>query len=647
MLRRWIGVLVVLGILTAGVTAAAEAKPRKQNPRLHSFRSCTNLLTYARSNGVRVVRDSLGGASGRLPLPPPSPVSDGGGQDEAAGDGGGAGGGGGGGRGSAPTSQTNVQEAGVDEPDRLKAARGVLYVAAGDRLQILDAASSPPRVLGSLKLPGFDQQLLLHGSRLLVIAPLGFSGGDVPIPIAAQVGDVPVPQWLGRTRLLEVDVADPAAPSVLRTLDVEGSYVNARLTGETARVVVQTDPRGLELPDVRRATTVGQLRRRWRRSVRRTRAASWLPSSVVRNRRTGRKQRRALVRCRQVRRTKTFTGLGTITVLTLDMSGSRPMFPAADADALMASGETVYASQGRLYVASERWLGSDPTRAEVLDEAATGLHAFDTTKPHQTAYVGSGEVPGYLLSQWSLSEHEGVLRAATTSMPPWQSRARSESAVRTLTERAGRLVEIGRVGGLGRGERIYAVRFMGPIGFVVTFRQVDPLYTLDLADPRAPKVVGELKVPGYSAYLHPLGDGLLLGIGQDATETGMTTGVQLSLFDVSDLRNPVRLAQRGLGLGSYSDVENDHHAFLWWGPERLAVIPVYRYGEDSEFAGAMSFRVDRAGGIVEAARFDHPGRANIEYSRSVVVGDRLLLVSGEGVLSTSLAAPGVGDFVAF
>jgi hypothetical protein len=644
MLRRWIGVLVAVAILTAGLAVAAEAKPRKPNPRLHAFRSCSNLLTYARSNGVRVVRDSLHGASGRLPIPPPAPPSTGGGMEE------GAGGGGSGGRGDAapaPTSQTNVQEAGVDEPDRLKAAGGIVYTAAGGRLHVVDAGSSPPRVLASLKLPGFQQQLLLHGSRLLVIAPLGFYGSDVPIPVAAQVGVAPVPQWLGRTRLLEVDVADPGAPRVLRTLDVEGSYVSARLTGETARVVVQTDPRGLEQPQLRRATTVGQLRRRWRRSVRRTRTASWLPSSVVTNRRTGRKHRRALVRCRQVRRTKTFTGLGTLTVLTLDMSGSRPMLPAVDADALMTSGERVYASEDRLYVASERWLGSDPTRAEVLDDAATGLHAFDTTTAKQTAYVGSGEVPGYLLNQWSLSEHEGVLRAATTSMPPWQSRARSESAVRTLTERDGRLVEIGRVGGLGRGERIYAVRFMGPIGFVVTFRQVDPLHTLDLSDPRAPKVVGELKVPGYSAYLHPLGDGLLLGVGQDANEEGMTTGVQLSLFDVADLRNPFRLAQHGLGEGSYSEVEDDHHAFLWWAPERLAVIPVYRYGDGPDFAGAIAFRVDRAGGIQEVGRLEDPRGGTFEFARSLVVGDRLLLVSSEGVLSTPLAAPGAGDYVPF
>ncbi len=470
----------------------------------------------------------------------------------------------------------------------------------------------------------------------------------MPVAVPAQVGVVPPRSWLGRVRLLEVDVRDPAAPSVVRTLDAEGSYVDARLTGATARVVVQTDPRGLAMPTLRRATTVGAVRRRWRRSVRRTRTVSWLPSSVVRNRRTGRKKRRPLVRCRQVRRTQAFTGLGTLTVLTLDMSGEKPMLPAVDADALMTSGETVYASEDRLYVASERWLGSDPSRAEVLDQAATGLHAFDTTKAGETAYVGSGDVPGYLLSQWSLSEHGGVLRAATTSMPPWESDARSESAVRTLEERGGRLVEIGRVGGLGRGESIYAVRFMGPIGFVVTFRQVDPLYTLDLSDPRAPAVVGELKVPGYSAYLHPLGDGLLLGVGQNADEQGRTTGVQVSLFDVSDLRNPVRLAQRGLGRYTYTPIENDHHAFFWWGPERLAVIPFNGYADEGDFSGAMAFRVDPRGPASRRRRASCTRRAWRWGStgRSPSAAGCCSL-SDVGMLSTPLAAPGAGDFVAF
>jgi hypothetical protein len=335
------------------------------------------------------------------------------------------------------------------------------------------------------------------------------------------------------------------------------------------------------------------------------------------------------------------------------MSGSRPAFPVADADAMMIDGDTVYASQDRLYVASQRWLEPDASRAEILDESATGLHAFSTRTAGETGYLGSGEVPGYLLNQWSLSEHKGTLRAATTSMPPWNSGARSESAVRTLQERDGRLVQVGMAGGLGKGERIYAVRYIGDTGFVVTFRQVDPLYTIDLSDPERPRVVGELKVPGYSAYLHPVGDGLLLGVGQDATDEGRRTGVQLSLFDVSDLAKPVRLDQQAVGPNSYTAVEGDHKAFLWWEPQRLAVVPAVQYAQDYDrtaFAGSLAYRVDRAGGIAPVAQIGHPSRtafSDLAFERSVVVGGRLLLVSRVGVLSTFLNAPGPGQFVAY
>ena len=188
---------------------------------------------------------------------------------------------------------------------------------------------------------------------------------------------------------------------------------------------------------------------------------------------------------------------------------------------------------------------------------------------------------------------------------------------------------------------------------MVTFRQVDPLYTVDLSDPRAPRVVGELKVPGYSAYLHPVGEGLLLGVGQDATDEGRTTGVQLSLFDVSNLRAPKRLAQVGVGRNSYTEAEYDHHAFLWWGPERLAVLPVTQYDADfqkSAFGGAAAFRVSRQHGIEPAARIAAPAfesGAFDAYTRAVVVGSRLVLVSADHVFTTFVGAPGPGELTAF
>ena len=632
MLRRSLALLLAATVIAASLATAAEgAKRSKSSPRLHAFGSCSNLLTYAKRNGARVIRQTPVAPSRPFPMPQAP-------QQESAG-----GGTGGGDDRTAPVAApapaagtegqpTNVQEAGVDEPDVVKTSGSTVLIVARGRLWSVDGSASPSAVLDSVDVPGYSSELLVFGTRALVIS--SFDGGAVPI--ASQVGIVPPSRWLGKTRLSEVDISDPRAIKVTRTYDVEGSYTSARLTGATARVVLTTAARGIEMPSVSGSASPGTARRKWRRAVRRTRTRAWLPSAVLRDRTTGKAKRRAAVRCRQVRRTQRFSGFGTITVLTIDMNRG---LPAVDADALMTDGDTVYASQDRLFVASERWLGYDPSRREVLDEAATGLHAFSTAREGETNYVASGEVPGYLLNQWSLSEHEGVLRVATTSSPPWDAGMRSSSAVRTLEQREGRLEEIGRVGGLGEGERIYAVRFMGDTGYVVTFRQTDPLFVLDLANPRAPRKVGELKVPGYSAYLHPVAEGLLLGVGQDADSEGATQGAQLSLFDVSDPERPKRVDTESLGRDSYTDVEDDHHAFTWWAPGSLAVLPVAEFDGEDTTRVARAFRVDRAGGIQPVARIL---AGDDRYRRSLVLGDRLLLVGDEGVFSAPVASPEAG-----
>src|SRR5262249_36601897 len=152
--------------------------------------------------------------------------------------------------------------------------------------------------------------------------------------------------------------------------------------------------------------------------------------------------------------------------------------------------------------------------------------------------------------------------------PPWGGTGTAQSSVYVLHQQGGTLGQMGHVDGLGTGERIYAVRFVGPVGYVVTFRQTDPLYTVDLRDPAHPKVIGELKINGYSAYLHPVGDNRLIGIGQEADANGRVQGTQLSLFDVSDPAQPKRLAQYHVQFG-HSEAEFDPHAFLYWPADKL------------------------------------------------------------------------------
>ena len=254
----------------------------------------------------------------------------------------------------------------------------------------------------------------------------------------------------------------------------------------------------------------------------------------------------------------------------------------------------------------------------------------------ETTYAASGAVEGALKDVWSLSEHAGSLRVVTTRATPWDS----ETFVTVLQLRDGELKPVGRVGNLGRGEDVYAVRFLGEIGYVVTFRRIDPLYTLDLSDPERPRLLGELKIPGYSAYLHPLGGDLLLGVGQEATLAGMRVGTQLSLFDTSDLRQPKRLHARMLGWGN-SQAEWTHHAFTYWPAKRTVVVPFAGTTASSAktrasaFSGAIAFRL--GGGFAEIGRVTHgDAKAHVAVLRSLVVGETLYTVSDWGVKANDL-----------
>jgi uncharacterized secreted protein with C-terminal beta-propeller domain len=620
--RRAAAILVLAALVAGGSMESANGRSphRAAGPRLKAFSSCGKLIRYARSHVKTELRDGVTpGGQGQAVRGSPSGSNQGEGAatpQASAGDS------------SQGSSETNVQEAGVYEPDLVKSRGSLIFALAGGRLHAVETAGGKPRRVGTLALDGYAQEMLLRGDRLLVI---GYAGGSDVTPQQAAPSDVAVaPIFQAKTLLTEVDVSDPAAMRVVRTQSLDGTYVNARKLGPTARVVISSTPYALD-----------------DRSMR-PHIGGWAPTGVLENERTSKRTKKRLTPCRHIRRPRVFSGLSMLTVLTIDMDRG---LPAVDSDALMTDGQLVYGSTRSLYVATQRWIAAPDSSDDLPPSVTTAIHKFDASERGRTTYRASGSVKGSLLSQWSLSESGGTLRAATTDSPLWwtgRQPSQSESLMTVLQERGGQLAEVGRVGGLGRGERIFAVRFIGDTAFVVTFRQTDPLYTVDLSSPEQPKVVGELKLRGYSAYLHPLGGDLLLGVGRDATEEGQTLGTQLSLFDISDLANPVRLHHRAIESDSSSEVEYDPHAFLYWPPSKLAVIPVEAFNTKHPFIGAIGFQVDRSSGIAEAGRATHgSGDNRVPIRRSLVVDGRLFTVSELGVEMDDLATLDEQAFVPF
>ena len=643
---------ILIGIVLAATAVVPSADARSR--ALRAFPSCPALVDYARAHGTQAVGTGWvppAAVGAPVPVPPGRPIQAEGveplapqatnGADTGAG---------------TQFSTTNVQEEGVDEPDVVKTDGKVIYAVADSHLYAIDARSDPPKLLGSLALAeGSGHEILLHGDRILVLQNAWL---PEPLPEQPQPGSptakpaIAILRPFGRavTRLTEIDVSDPAAMKIVSSERADGAYVSARRNGDTARVVVVSQPRVyLPIEAVSTPSTGAAIQKR-KALVRHARLSSWRPVSFFRRGAQAGGRIHPLVSCHDVRHPIAFSGLDTVTVLTVDLSRG---LPSVDSDAIMSDADVVYGSPKRLYVATRRWLSPQILSQPAPPPITTQINAFDVTDPGSTSYSGSGTVRGFLLNQFSLSEQDNVLRVASTDGPEWWEGGpppESQSYVTTLDATSPTLDQLGQIGDLGKGQKIFAVRFIGDVGYVVTFRQLDPLYTVGLSDPAHPKVLGSLELAGYSAYLHPISKGLLLGVGQDAGDSGRTQGTQLSLFDVSDPANPTRLAHYQVGQNASSTAEFDHHAFLYWAPSKLAVIPVGIFGEDgSSFQGAIGFHVDRSA-ITEAGRISHPpadGGFVSPIQRALVVGSRLFTLSDAGLLSSDLGSLATGPWLAF
>jgi inhibitor of cysteine peptidase len=211
----------------------------------------------------------------------------------------------------------------------------------------------------------------------------------------------------------------------------------------------------------------------------------------------------------------------------------------------------------------------------------------------------SGKVPGRLLNQFSMDEHENVLRVGTTVDGRWdmygKERTLSTNHVFTLDNN---LEILDSLDNLAEDERIYSTRFIEDKLYMVTFRQIDPFFVIDLSDPKNIKNLGELKIPGFSRYLHPYDESTIIGLGQEADErTGRTTGLKVSLFDVSDVSNPKEIT-KFVAEGEYSSstAEFEHKAFLFSRQKNLLVIPINSYSwqnPQNNYAGALVFNITK------------------------------------------------------
>jgi len=502
--------------------------------------------------------------------------------------------------GSTDFSGTNVQVEGVDEADSVKTDGEYIYVISGQQVVVMKAYPA---------------------EQAAVLSRISFNGTLKQIFINADrlIVFYTNGSWSDAKTLASIyDIADRSSPERVAHLAVDGDYFAARMIGDYVYLIVRKGMRLVEdhvtLPRIECNSESTEID----------------PGQIYYS-------------------DATSTSYILTMILSLNVQGDAHDFSYS---AVLAGWATeTYVSTDNTYIVIPR--GQD-----------TILHRIRMENGEVT-YEASGKVPGCVLNQFSMDEHDGYFRIATTSIEdgissmPWMSKKENNLYVTDMN-----LKIVGRLENMAEGESIHSVRFMGNTTYVVTFRKVDPLFVISLSNPRRPEILGELKITGYSDYMHPYDDTHMLGVGKETLADESDTfswyqGVKISFFDVTDASRPIELAKFEIGnRGTDSPVLTDHKAFLFSKAKNLLVLPVlvaeinqseypndvppYAYGE-ATWQGAYVFSVSLAssGKIEVRGRITHNENGNLNCSRyierALYIDDVLYTVSQSMIKMNSLA----------
>ena len=284
-------------------------------------------------------------------------------------------------------------------------------------------------------------------------------------------------------------------------------------------------------------------------------------------------------------------------------------------ETFFGAGSTVYASENNLYIAQSYW----------SDDHKNTIYKFNL-KDSQIKLKCKGEVKGYLNNQFSIDEYEGNLRIATTS-------GYDENSNNQLYILDENLNQIGKIDNLAKGEKIYSVRFIGKVGYIVTFKQIDPLFVIDLSNPTNPIVKGQLKIPGYSSYLHPYDETHIIGIGYNTKSNGYggitNDNMKMSMFDVSDLQNPKEMFNVNIGdKYTYSQITSNHKALFYNKDKQIIGFPVTYSNKNNKYINSLVlFKIDLEKGFEKYGEIKQDINYKTDIDRAIYIGDKLYTLS--------------------
>ena len=569
--------------------------------KVSSLTELKSYLVQSRQNSNRHIvqeeaKGQFGGAEPEPTAPREAPTMDrvgsegeNAGRDSAAGD----------------HSTTNTQVEGVDEADIIKTDGRYIYMLSRDVVHIVKAGGTMELAAKvTLEEGNYPQEMYVDGDRLVIIGS-SHSGEVYPLARTGEaVADIGIwPNFKSLTFAQVYDISDMDNVRLFRSFEIEGSLTTSRKQGDYLYLLSNLTMWNWGDGEVR--PMMGENGK-----------LAPMPVDDI----------------------MIMPGRPAEAYLTLTAINVADDTEPVSSETIAGSGYTAYMSNSAMYIALNSW--------DYDVDAKLDIARF-TIQAGSIGYTGSGQVKGWLNNQFSMDVHKGYLRVATTS---WNERqSQNENNLYVLDDG---MQTTGAILGFAPDERIYSARFMGDRGYVVTFRQVDPLFVFDLSDPNNPRITGELKVPGFSSYLHPISESVLLGVGSDVKDvyvkdgsgkeviiSQQTGGIKLSLFDVSDMGKPREIDSLVIGDRGYTELQYNHKAAMFKENQSLVAFPAnlssYDYKESWEGALVVSYDGDRLNELsrIAAAQMNEEGYYGGFGQRLVYIGDTIYYAQGHIIRS--------------
>ena len=597
-------------------------------------------------------------------------------------------------------SGTNNQEGGIDEADVVKTDGYYIYFLNGKKLEIMGVPEFGELVYQSnTTIEGHPSSMLLDGDRLVVISSVNSWNIPHTNPLyAAMEWDEQYSSWrtYSLTKFSVFDISDRSDVQLEKELFIEGSYITAREVDGTIRTVSHAwmetmglrswldfptgywdldydDPKRLEI----RETVAYQTMLDNEEIIADMELSDLVPRIYERQNDNVITHSLTNDDCASFIAPQDGFSRGVNSIFSFDLTSSDFTF---EADHIIGNYPLVYSSADALILAEKSWDSWWFWNSNDSDEA-TNIHMFDISNSGTTEYIASGRVDGTIQNQFSLSEYQGVLRVASTEgqWGRWwldnpEPMTSNVVTLRPIADANGHttLEQIGIVEGIAPNETIWSARFVEDRAYIVTFENMDPLWTIDLSDPANPTIMGELKIPGVSTYIHPISDSTLLtiGMGPADLETGEGldwSNVRLSLFDVSDFTNPLETTTLTISpvedennpcwTWSSSEATYEHKAFQYWAPKSMLAVPMNTYTsgyydyEASTYVECTREWISKlmitnvtetsltAYGEVDHSEFYESEQYwwnSYNIRRSIFMGDYIYAISANGITATNL-----------